>query len=145
MKPTKRKRLTKESEKTETASTVKAVAKEKIPPSTKKAKFSPPKDLCFKKPEFQTVGFTQQVKAWKNIKHIASIEKSSYEQGAPTHFSITASPSTKPTKNFSDLSGLPALYKDPRTGLRYSNKEEYQALLNLSPDVVVGLLSLRKA
>lgn len=100
---------------------------------------------CFKKPQYQNTAFTHQVKVWKNLKLINAVEKSMYEPGTPTHQNITAPPSTKPIKHFSDLSGLPALYKDPKTKLYYSNKEEYQAILHLSPDIIMGFLALRKA
>lgn len=101
--------------------------------------------MCFKKSEYQSTKFTHQTKTWKNIKHVTAMEKSMFEPGVITHASISAAPSTKPVKNYSDLSGLPALYKDPKSKLKYYNKEEYQAIMHLSPDIILGLLSLRKA
>lgn len=59
--------------------------------------------------------------------------------------SIDAPPSLKPAKKYSDISGLPAKYRDPITNLYYANAEEYQIVRSLPNDIVSGYLSLRKA
>lgn len=125
MRPTKKKKLTKENENVVAGDTSKC-------------------DHCFKRSEHQKNGFTHQTKIWKNLKSMAGMEKSAQEQGLPTHASLSAPPSTRPVKMYSDLTGLPALYKDPKSKLRYASAKEYQMISHLSPDIVLSLISLRK-
>lgn len=125
MRPTKKKKTVKESEKSNTTENTSL-------------------QHCFKRSDYRKTGFTHQTKIWKNLKNMSAMEKGAQEQGYTTHASLSAPPSTKPIKLYSDLSGLPAPYKDPKTKLRYANTQEYQMIQHLSPDVILGLLSLRK-
>lgn len=88
-------------------------------------------------------------------------------------YNIDAPPSLKPTKKYSDISGLPvstyyfhctikainlnfksndfsgffpqANYTDPQTKLRFTSSEEFSYIRLLPTDVVTGYLALRKA
>lgn len=63
----------------------------------------------------------------------------------PTYMNIEAAPSTKPKKKYCDITGLPAPYTDPKTGLRYFNKEIYGFIQSLTPGQVQQYLELRGA
>nr|CAB3256212.1 INO80 complex subunit C [Phallusia mammillata] len=101
--------------------------------------------LCFKNPKYRENGFVIQTRIWKNLKQIMNTQKSQSLPGEITYASIDAPASMKPKKKYSDLSGLPALYTDPHTKLRYANSDEYRQIQHLSSDTVTGLLALRKA
>lgn len=106
-----------------------------------------PSVLRFKNPTFQFSALKGNKKRlWKNFKQILTIEKSiPWQPDDPTYMSIEAPPSLKPAKRYSDLSGLPANYKDPLTQIRYSTSSEFTALRTLPSDIVQGYLALRKA
>lgn len=65
--------------------------------------------------------------------------------GSVGYSAMEAPLSLKPTKKYSDVTGLPAKYTDPQTKLRYANVEEYAMLRLLSPDQINGYLILRRA
>ena len=62
-----------------------------------------------------------------------------------TYTTITAAPSFKPKQRYCDLTGLPAPYQDPKTGLRYHNREIYSVLKTLSTTQVQEYLAARGA
>jgi len=62
-----------------------------------------------------------------------------------TYTSLTAAPSFKPKQRYCDLTGLPAPYQDPKTGLRYHNKEIYAVINTLSTAQVQEYLAARAA
>lgn len=62
-----------------------------------------------------------------------------------TYTSIAAAPSLKPKKKYCDITGLPAQYKDPKTGLHYYNAEIYQIVKMLSTNQVQEYLAARGA
>ncbi|XP_033110236.1 INO80 complex subunit C-like [Anneissia japonica] len=104
--------------------------------------------LSFKDPNYlydKTAG-RRKSKGWKSLRQIAAAERAlPGRQGQSTYGSIDAPPSFKPSKKYSDISGLEAKYTDPQTKLRYTNAEEYSRISLLPMDIVNGLLSLRKA
>lgn len=67
--------------------------------------------------------------------------------GAPgvTYSSIAAAPSLKPKKKYCDITGLPAKYRDPKTGLFYYNAEIYAVVKGLSTTQVQEYLAARGA
>ena len=67
--------------------------------------------------------------------------------GAPgvTYTSIAAAPSLKPKKKYCDITGLPAKYKDPKTGLYYYNAEIYAVVKSLGTGQVQEYLAARGA
>jgi INO80 complex subunit C len=67
--------------------------------------------------------------------------------GAPsvTYTSIAAAPSLKPKKKYCDITGLPAKYKDPKTGLQYYNAEIYAVISRLNTTQVQEYLAARGA
>ncbi|KAK3109100.1 hypothetical protein FSP39_023020, partial [Pinctada imbricata] len=89
---------------------------------------------------------SKKTRVWKNLKQIVAAERSmAWKPDDVTYGSIDAPPSFKPAKKYSDLSGLPALYTDPETKLRYTTPEEYSRIRVMPSDVVTGCLALRKA
>lgn len=86
---------------------------------------------------------SKKTKVWKSLKQILSSDKSS--AGRVSYTSIDCPPSRKPTKKYSDLSGLPAKYKDPTTGLLYHNLDEFALIKTFSNDIINGYLELRKS
>jgi hypothetical protein len=59
--------------------------------------------------------------------------------------SMDAPPSFRPSKKFSDVSGLESKYTDPQTKLNYSSTQEFKIIRKLPSDIVAGYLTLRKA
>ena len=66
-------------------------------------------------------------------------------QPAPTYINIESPPSFRPKRHWCDITGLPATYTDPKTKLRYANKEVYGVLQNLGPGIADKYLELRGA
>ena len=62
-----------------------------------------------------------------------------------TYTSIAAAPSLKPKKKYCDITGLPAKYKDPKTGLYYYNSEIYAVVKGLTTGQVQEYLAARGA
>ncbi|TKA32052.1 hypothetical protein B0A50_01298 [Salinomyces thailandicus] len=62
-----------------------------------------------------------------------------------TYTSIAAAPSLKPKKKYCDITGLPAKYTDPKTGLFYFNAEVYKVVKGLSTGQVQEYLAARGA
>ncbi|KAK8192754.1 chromatin-remodeling complex subunit ies6 [Zalaria obscura] len=64
---------------------------------------------------------------------------------AVTYTGIAAAPSLKPKQRYCDITGLPAKYTDPKTGLRYCNKEVYAIIKTLGTGQVQEYLAARGA
>ena len=62
-----------------------------------------------------------------------------------TYTSIQAPPSLKPKTKYCDITGLPAKYTDPKTGLFYFNAEVYQVVKSLNTTQVQEYLAARGA
>ncbi|TKA66001.1 hypothetical protein B0A55_11851 [Friedmanniomyces simplex] len=62
-----------------------------------------------------------------------------------TYASIQAGPSTKKPKKYCDITGLPAKYTEPKTGLHFVNAEVYKIIKGLSTAQVQEYLALRNA
>ena len=62
-----------------------------------------------------------------------------------TYTSIAAAPSLKPKKKYCDITGLPARYRDPKTGLNYVNAEVYAVVKSLTTGQVQEYLAARGA
>ncbi|XP_071479761.1 uncharacterized protein [Diadema antillarum] len=110
-----------------------------------------PPTHIFKNPNFthSSRGGTstgKKTRTWKTLKQIIASERAQLHRPiGSTYSSIDAPPSMKPPKKYSDISGLPAKYTDPRTKLRYATTEEFAQLRMLPTDIVNGLLALRRA
>ncbi|KAG4304884.1 hypothetical protein PORY_001559 [Pneumocystis oryctolagi] len=50
----------------------------------------------------------------------------------PTYSNIEASPSLFPHTKWCDITGLHGLYTDPKTGLRFHNKEVFSVIKNMT-------------
>lgn len=66
-------------------------------------------------------------------------------QPSYTWTSIAAAPSFKPKRRYCDITGLPAPYADPKTGLRYANKEVFAVVKTLGTGSVQDYLAARGA
>ncbi|OCK78718.1 hypothetical protein K432DRAFT_435816 [Lepidopterella palustris CBS 459.81] len=66
---------------------------------------------------------------------------------AATYTNIESAPSLNPSgkRHYCDVTGLPAPYTDPKTRLRYHNKEVFGVLRALGPGVAEGYLAARGA
>jgi INO80 complex subunit C len=62
-----------------------------------------------------------------------------------TYTSVAAAPSLKPKKKYCDITGLPAKYRDPKTGLNYVNAEVYAVVKGLTTGQVQEYLAARGA
>lgn len=62
-----------------------------------------------------------------------------------TYTSIAAAPSLRPKKKYCDVTGLPARYTDPKTGLHYYNAEVYQVIRTLGTSQIQEYLAARGA
>ncbi|CAG7725009.1 unnamed protein product [Allacma fusca] len=84
--------------------------------------------VAFKDPNYQRTKLTQDKKrAWRSLKQIITLERSMpWDKDSVHYSSIDAPPSLKPAKKYSDISGLPAKYRDPHTNILYALSDEYQ-------------------
>merc|ERR1711934_368571 len=85
---------------------------------------------------------------WKNAKQLAQADRDELGQlplNVATYESIAAPPSSLPAKKYCDITGLPAPYRDPRTGLRFYDKEVFQTIRDLPEGAEQGFLAVRKA
>ncbi|XP_064614270.1 INO80 complex subunit C-like [Liolophura sinensis] len=117
-------------------------------PAVTEAERAPPP--VFKDPNFlhSTKGAAgnKKTRIWKNLKQIIAAERSlPWKPDDATYGTIDAPPSFKPAKKYSDLTGLPAKYRDPHTKIRYASPEEFARISYLPSDMVTGYLALRKA
>lgn len=62
-----------------------------------------------------------------------------------TYSSIAAAPSLRPRRRYCDITGLPAKYRDPKTGLNYFNAEVYAIVKGLTTGQVQEYLAARGA
>lgn len=67
------------------------------------------------------------------------------QQPSYTWTSVAAAPSFRPRRRYCDITGLPASYVDPKTGLRYANKEVYAVVRGLGTGTVQEYLAARGA
>ena len=103
--------------------------------------------FVFKNPNFKhsnIVGVKR--KPWKTLKQILSAEQClTWPEDAVTYSSLEAPPSFRPSKKYSDISGIESPYTDPQTKLNYACSEEFAEIRKLPSDIVEGYLALRKA
>lgn len=62
-----------------------------------------------------------------------------------TYTNIESAPSLAPQKHYCDVTGLPAPYLDPKTRIRYHNREVFGAIRNLPQGVGEQFLEARGA
>ncbi|RWS10529.1 INO80 complex subunit C-like protein [Dinothrombium tinctorium] len=105
------------------------------------------KTLPFKNANFvyskANTSSSKKSRGWKTLKQVIGSEKPQPGTGV-TYASIDAPFSRKPFQKYSDLSGLPARYRDPGSKLYYFNCDEYAQIKMLTADVINGYLELRK-
>lgn len=81
----------------------------------------------------------------KNQKQAQGVPTVSFTTPSYSYTSIAAAPSLKPRQKYCDITGLPAPYQDPKTGLRYHNREIYAVVKQLSTAQVQEYLAARGA
>lgn len=83
----------------------------------------------------------------KQLSGMASLTVPNTTAAVPsvTYTSIAAAPSLKPKKKYCDITGLPAKYTDPKTGLFYYNAEVYRVVKGLGTAQVQEYLAARGA
>lgn len=62
-----------------------------------------------------------------------------------TYTNIESAPSLAHAKHYCDITGLPAPYTDPKTRLRYHNKEVFTVVRELGQQTAEGYLEARGA
>ncbi|KAL0215733.1 hypothetical protein P9112_007917 [Eukaryota sp. TZLM1-RC] len=84
-------------------------------------------------------------RTFRSLKQILSAEKvESLPPQIPTFKSIEVPHSFLPKQNYCDLTGLPALYTDPSSGLRYHNAEVYQYIQTLNVSQIQAFKRIKK-
>ncbi|KAK4126242.1 hypothetical protein N657DRAFT_299671 [Parathielavia appendiculata] len=78
---------------------------------------------------------------------IASSKPANGASSAPTatYTNIESAPSLAPLKHYCDVTGLPAPYMDPKTRMRYHNREVFAMIRNLPQGVGEQFLEARGA
>ncbi|XP_050526416.1 INO80 complex subunit C [Daktulosphaira vitifoliae] len=101
----------------------------------------------FKNPDFDSNKTVNgKKKMWRSLKQIIAQERNlPWPDDTINYSCISAPPSFKPAKKYSDISGLIAKYKDPQTSLYYAGHEEFSTVRNLPSDIITGYLTLRGA
>ncbi|KAJ1787267.1 Co-chaperone [Coemansia sp. RSA 2167] len=84
---------------------------------------------------------------WKNLKQVVAQEQadSDWPVDFPAYWAIDAPPSLLPQKKYCDITGLPALYTDPKTNIRYHSAEVYRVVRTLPPGSEQLYLAARNA
>jgi INO80 complex subunit C len=105
--------------------------------------------LTFKQPAFQAKRDQQRSarkQLWRPAKNIINAENSSpYPPTAMIYSRFQSTPSNLPAKHYCDWTHQLAMYTDPRTRLRYANKEVFAVIRTLRPEQIKRLLELRRA
>ncbi|KAK6341678.1 chromatin-remodeling complex subunit ies6 [Orbilia brochopaga] len=95
-------------------------------------------------PDSTLAGLSARASAAQQASALAKLSLAS-SQPAPTYGNIDAAPSLQPQGHWCDLTGLPAAYTDPKTKLRYANKEVYGVIRNMGQGVPDQYLAVRGA
>jgi INO80 complex subunit C len=83
---------------------------------------------------------------WRPGKNIINAENAlPYAPSVMIYSRYTSNPSSLPAKHYCDWTYQLAKYKDPRTRLRYANKDVFSFIRTLRPEQIKRLLELRKA
>jgi INO80 complex subunit C len=84
----------------------------------------------------------QRARVKRSLKQVFSQEPSS--QTRPSFASLDAPPSSYPAPKYCDLSGFVAKYRDPRSGLLFSDAHSFAQIRRLPPAQVHALRALRQ-
>ncbi|KAJ2503418.1 Co-chaperone [Coemansia sp. RSA 1972] len=95
---------------------------------------------------FKNTEYTNS-RRWKNLKQVVAQEQadSDWPVDFPAYWAIDAPPSLLPQKKYCDITGLPALYTDPKTNVRYHSAEVYRVVRTLPPGSEQLYLAVRNA
>ncbi|KAK9480764.1 hypothetical protein V1514DRAFT_324400 [Lipomyces japonicus] len=110
----------------------------------------PDADLTVQPRRFRRKPLGSAPKRIKNARQVAADDfkrtsSSPSFHDRPTFASVEAPPSVAPRKWWCDVTGLPAPYRMPASGLRYYNAEVFRAVKTFPPGVDQRYLSLRSA
>lgn len=95
---------------------------------------------------FKNPNYTRKNNRNRPLKQLLSAEASVVRAvDVPTFQNIEAPPSLQPQGKYCDITGLPAKYTDPRTGLRYHDAEIYAIAKSMSVDAAQAYLQLRNS
>lgn len=83
---------------------------------------------------------------WRALKQILASENAFLLfKDNPTYSSIQADPSSKPTRKYCDLTGLPAQYRDPKSRMLYADARQHGTIKELPQHVQNAYLEIRNA
>jgi len=122
--------------------------KKKNPFGKKKKEYigDPPLNLNDCEKPFKNPNYTTPRK-YKLLKQILLMDrnKTDIPIDAPLYSNIEAPPSVFPKKKYCDITGLKAIYTDPKTGLRYYDSTVYKYIQEQPQGTIQGYLGLRNA
>ncbi|ORX59061.1 hypothetical protein BCR36DRAFT_342771 [Piromyces finnis] len=86
-------------------------------------------------------------KKYKLLKQILMMDRNKTDVpiDAPLYMNIEAPPSVYPRKKYCDITGLKAIYTDPKSGLRYYDSTVYKYIQEQTQSTLQGYLGLRNA
>ncbi|KAG5440495.1 hypothetical protein PCK2_000429 [Pneumocystis canis] len=100
-------------------------------------------DKPFKNPQFKRNPRRNKTLRQILIHETQLRQSQSLVPDTPTYSSIEASPSVLPRAKWCDVTGLHGFYTDPKTGLRFHNKEVFSVIKNMTQGVEQQFLQMR--
>ncbi|KAG4302888.1 hypothetical protein PCANB_000854 [Pneumocystis canis] len=102
-----------------------------------------PLDKPFKNPQFK-----RNPRRNKTLRQVLMHETQLHQSqpllpDIPTYSNIEASPSLFPHAKWCDVTGLHGFYTDPKTGLRFHNKEVFSVIKNMTQGIEQQFLQMR--
>mmetsp|Transcript_4142 Transcript_4142/g.7972 ORF Transcript_4142/g.7972 Transcript_4142/m.7972 type:complete len:153 (+) Transcript_4142:144-602(+) len=83
---------------------------------------------------------------WKRVRQLVQIEQFHLAPASEaTYTSIEAPVSMYPPKKYCDITGLPAMYTEPNSKLRYASTHTYSLIRSLPAEQIQATLALRNA
>ncbi len=83
---------------------------------------------------------------WRTLKQmVVSESELIFPVGTPLYPTIQAEPSGRPAKRYCDITGLPALYRDPLSKLQYAHSSLFPFVRELPAHAQTSYLDIRKA
>ncbi|EPX74635.1 Ino80 complex subunit Ies6 [Schizosaccharomyces octosporus yFS286] len=102
-------------------------------------------DISLLPKPFRNPNYKAQPRRNRNLKQILQNDPIQNDPTKLSYSSIEAPPSILPQPKYCDITGLPAPYTDPKTRLRYHNKEIYSLIRELPSGVDQEYLKLRSS
>ncbi|EPY50754.1 Ino80 complex subunit Ies6 [Schizosaccharomyces cryophilus OY26] len=102
-------------------------------------------DISLVPKPFRNPNYKAQSRRNRNLKQTLQSDPIQNDPTKLSYSSIEAPPSVLPQPKYCDVTGLPAPYTDPKTRLRYHNKEIYGLIRELPSGVDQEYLKLRSS